>query len=344
MSFLKYNFQSDYCELAHPSVLEAFAAAQSTQFEGYGLDEFSARAATFVRELIKMPNADIHFIAGGTHANLVVISSVLRPHEAVIAPKTGHIFVHETGAIEATGHKICTANSKNGKLKPADVEAIITEHCDEHMVKPKLVYISLSTECGGIYSKSELTDLSVFCRKNGLYLYIDGARLGAAVNSPACDLTYGDIAALTDAFYIGGTKNGAMFGEAIVICNDKFKEDFRFLIKQRGAMLAKGAATGIQFEALFKNGLYDKLATHSVNMALKLADGIKNAGFDFLYPPETNLFVPVLPKKLVAQLRESYVFHDWEDMGDKMAVRLVTSWATPEHVVDQFIADLSIKE
>jgi len=337
---LKHLFTSDYCELAHPAVLEAFSAIGNTQFEGYGLDEFSMRASDLVRTLVNFPSADVHFIAGGTHTNLVLISSVLRPHEAVIAPKTGHIFVHETGAIEATGHKICTAQGDSGKLSVPEVEAIVKEHCDEHMVKPKLVYISLSTECGTVYSKAELTALSSYCRSNGLYLFMDGARLGAAVNSPACDLKYADIAALCDAFYIGGTKNGALFGEALVLTNDAFKDDFRFLIKQRGAMLAKGAAIGLQFEALLKDGLYDKLASHSVNMAMKLADGIKAAGYGFLYPPQTNLIIPVLPKATASKLRESYGFHDWEDRGDMLAIRLVTSWATPEAFVNEFLTEL----
>jgi len=337
---MKYDFQCDYSELAHPSVLEAFAAIGTTQFEGYGLDEFSMRAAGLVRDLVKMPTADVHFVAGGTIANLVVISSILRPHEAVVSPVTGHIFVHEAGAIEATGHKICTVPGKNGKLYPSEVEAVVKEHYDEHMVKPKLVYISLSTEGGTVYTKAELTDLSEYCKKNGLYLFIDGARLGAALRSPVCDLTYSDIASLVDVFYIGGTKNGALFGEAIVICNDALKEDFRFLIKQKGAMLAKGAAVGIQFEALLKDGLYDNLANHAYNMAEKFANGVKSAGYELLFPQETNLFVPIFPKSLVAKLRESYAFHDWKDLGDMTAVRLVTSWATPEWAIDGFLADL----
>ena len=337
---MKHNFQSDYCELAHPEVLNAFSAIGNTQFEGYGLDEFSMRAAELVRKLIDRPCADVHFVAGGTMANLVFISSVLRPHEAVISPVTGHIFVHETGSIEATGHKICTVSGRNGKLCADEVKAVLIEHCDEHMVKPKLVYISLSTENGTVYTKAELAELSAFCKGNNLYLFMDGARLGAAVNSPACDLSYSDIADMVDAFYIGGTKNGALFGEALVICNDALKEDFRFLIKQRGAMLAKGAAVGIQFEALLKDGLYDVLATHTFTMAKKLADGIQAAGYSLLFPQETNLFVPVLPKPLALKLRESYGFHDWKDLGDMLAIRLVTSWATPEKMVDEFLEDL----
>jgi len=337
---MKYDFQCDYSELAHPSVLEAFAAIGTTQFEGYGLDEYSIRAADLVRNLIELPTADVHFVAGGTIANLVVISSILRPHEAVVSPATGHIFVHEAGAIEATGHKICTVSGTNGKLYPTDIEPVIKEHYDEHMVKPKLVYISLSTEGGTVYTKAELTALSKYCKDANLYLFMDGARLGAAMNSPVCDLTYSDIASLVDVFYIGGTKNGALFGEAIVICNDALKGEFRFLIKQRGAMLAKGAAVGIQFEALLKDGLYDSLAEYAYKMAEKFACGVKEAGYELLFPQETNLVVPIFPKALVAKLRESYAFHDWKDLGDMTAIRLVTSWATPESAIEEFLKDL----
>ena len=321
-------------------MLEAFSAIGNTQFEGYGLDAFSQGAAELVRKLISMPSADVHFLAGGTMTNLVFISSVLRPHEAVVAPVTGHIFVHETGAIEATGHKICTVAGLDGKLCADEVEAVLVEHCDEHMVKPKLVYISLSTEGGTVYTKAELSALSSYCKERNLYLFMDGARLGAAVNSPVCDLSYADIAGMVDAFYIGGTKNGALFGEALVICNDALKEDFRFLIKQRGAMLAKGAAIAIQFEALLKDGLYDELATHAYAMSKRLADGVMAAGYNLLFPQETNLFVPILPKPLALKLRESYGFHDWKDLGDMLAIRLVTSWATPEKMVDAFLEDL----
>ena len=338
---MKYSFRSDYGEMAHPLVLEALSAIGNTQFCGYGLDEFSMRTAELIRSIIKKPSADVHFIAGGTHANLVLISSALRPHEAVIATETGHIFVHETGSIEATGHKVCTVKGNNGKLCVDDIKAVVAEHCDEHMVKPRLVYISLSTESGTVYTKAELCAISECCRENNLFLYLDGARLGAAINSPACDLTYGDIAGLVDAFYMGGTKNGALFGEAIVICADELKPDFRFNLKQKGAMLAKGAAIGVQFEALLKNGLYDDLAQRANTIAMKLADGIRDAGYDFLFPAETNLLVPVFPDKIAEELHQLYGFYDWQKTEDMTAVRIVTSWATPESIIDEFIADLA---
>jgi threonine aldolase len=208
------------------------------------------------------------------------------------------------------------------------------------MVIPRLVYVSLSSECGTVYTKAELSAISVYCRENGLYLFLDGARLGAALNSAACDLSYSDIAGLVDAFYIGGTKNGALFGEAIVICNDELKADFRFHLKQRGAMLAKGAAIGVQFEALLRDGLFDELALHANAMAMKMADGIRELGFVFLHPAETNLLIPVFPARVAEVLHNSYEFYDWQKSGDITAVRIVTSWATPESVIDDFLADL----
>jgi len=339
---MKYSFKNDYSEMAHPAVLEALSAVGNKQFEGYGLDEYSAEAKALICKLINAPNADIHFISGGTHANLTVISSALRPHEAVIAAESGHIFVHEAGAIEATGHKICVRKGKGGKLCVSDIESVVDEHDDEHKVKPRLVYISLSTECGTVYTKSELAAISAYCRKNALLLYIDGARLGAAINSTASDLAYSDVAKYADAFFIGGTKNGALFGEAIVICNDVLKEDFRYLLKQRGALIAKGAAIGVQFRALFNDGLYDKLAMHSNAAAKKLADGISQLGYDFLYPVETNLIIPILPTKTSAALHTIYEFYDWQTLGDKTATRLLTSWSTPENMVGNFISDLQM--
>jgi threonine aldolase len=340
VTILKYSFRSDYCEMAHPMVLEALSAVGNTQFDSYGLDEFSTRAGELIKSIIRGPSADVHFIAGGTLANLVLISSALRPFEAVIAPESGHIFVHETGAIEATGHKVCTVKGNSGKLNVDDIKTVVIEHCDEHMVMPRLVYISMSTESGTIYTKEELSAISEYCRNNNLYLYLDGARFGAAINSPASDLTYCDIAALTDAFYIGGTKNGALFGEALVICNDELKAGFRFSLKQRGALLAKGAAIGAQFEALLKNGLYDKLARYADTVALKLADGIKDLGYSFLYTPVTNLLIPVFPAGVAEKLHQIYDFYDWQELGEMTATRIVTSWATPEKMIDEFIADL----
>ena len=341
MNTFKFSFKNDYSELAHPNVLKALSALGNTQFEGYGLDEYSLRSGELIKAKINKSSADVHLISGGTQANLVVISSVLRPHEAVIACESGHIFVHEAGAIEATGHKICTVKGADGKLSAGDIEKVINTHTDEHMVKPRLVFISQSTEIGSVYKKEELTAISEFCRKSNLYLYLDGARFGAGINSDSCDLTYSDIADLVDVFYIGGTKNGALFGEAIVICRDELKPDFRYFLKQQGALIAKGAAIGTQFEALFENCLYDELAKHANNMALKLANGIKTLGYGFLSEPETNQIFPIFPSETVKELHNLYGFYDWQQIGDMTAVRLVTSWATPESIVDEFLFDLS---
>ena len=338
---MKYSFKNDYSEIAHPEILKALSSVGNKQFEGYGLDEYSTGAAMLIQKKLKAPFADVHFISGGTHANLTVISSVLRPHEAVIAPKSGHISVHEAGAIEATGHKICVRDGNNGKLSVADIESVLSEHAgDEHMVKPRLVYISLSTECGTVYTKAELAAVTHFCRTNNLYLYIDGARLGAAVNSPACDLKYSDIANMADVFFIGGTKNGALFGEAIVICNENLKADFRYFLKQRGALLAKGAAIGVQFMTLFTDDLYDKLAIHANILAKKLANGIKESGYKLLYPVETNILIPVFPVDVVEKLQQTYGFYEWQRFGDSTAVRLLTSWAATENKIDEFLAEL----
>ena len=341
MNTLKYSFRNDYSELAHPQVLRALSAVGNTQSEGYGLDEYSIRAGELIKAKLSKHSADVHLISAGTQANLVVISSVLRPHEAVIACESGHIFVHEAGAIEATGHKICTVKGSDGKLNAADIETVVNYHSDEHMVKPRLVFISQSTEVGSVYNKAELTAISEYCRRNKLYLYLDGARFGTGMNSDACDLTYSEIADLVDIFYIGGTKNGALFGEAIVICVDDLKTDFRYYLKQKGALIAKGAAIGVQFEALFENGLYDEIAKHSNNMALKLANGIKELGYGFLSKPETNQIFPIFPAEIVKKLHNIYGFYDWQQIDDKTAIRLVTSWATPENIVDEFINDLS---
>jgi len=337
-----HSFKNDYSEMVYPNILNALSAVGNRQFEGYGLDEYSATATLLIQKKLKAPYSDIHYISGGTHANLVLISAALRPHEAVIAVESGHIFQHEAGAIEATGHKICVRNGHNGKLTVADIESVLNEHNgDEHMVKPRLVYLSLSTECGTVYTRAELGAIAHCCRKNSLYLYIDGARLANAVNSPACDMKYSDIASLVDAFFLGGTKNGALFGEAIVICNEELQKDFRYLLKQRGGMLAKTAAIGVQFKEFFTGDLYDKLAKHANAMAKKMAKGMADLGYEFLFPVETNLIIPILPNEVVEKLRESYAFYDWQKYDDKTAVRLLTSWATPESVVDRFLADLA---
>lgn len=335
-----YSFKNDYSEGAHPRILNALIESNMDQVEGYGEDTYTNQAIELLKEKIRREDVDIHLLPGGTQTNLTAISAFLRPHEAAIAANTGHILVHETGAIEATGHKVISVEVKDGKLCPAHINSVLELHTDEHMVKPKLVYISNPTEIGSIYSKSELENLSIFCKENGLLLYVDGARLGSALCSEENDMDLSDLGKYTDAFYIGGTKNGALIGEALVICKDSLKEDFRFSIKQKGAMLAKGRLLGIQFLELFKDNLYFDLAKHANKMANILKDEISKAGYSFLTNSPSNQTFPILPNKLIEKLQEKYSFIIWEKVDDNnSAIRLVTSWATQETMVQDFIND-----
>lgn len=336
-----YSFKNDYSEGAHPRILNALIESNLVQEEGYGEDSYSRRAIELLKERIGRSDIDIHLLSGGTQTNLTALSAFLRPHEAAIAVDTGHILVHETGAIEATGHKVISIEGSDGKLNSSHLKAILDAHPDEHMVKPKLVYISNTTEIGSLYRKSELEQLSEFCKKNNLILYMDGARLGSALCSAENDLELTDLATLVDAFYIGGTKNGALIGEALVICNDSLKEDFRFHMKQKGALLAKGRLLGLQFHELFRDNLYFDLARHANTMADLLSAGISKAGFEFLTHSPSNQIFPILPNSLIAELQEKYLFHIWEKVeSDHSAIRLVTSWATQEEAVEAFVGDL----
>lgn len=337
----KYSFKNDYSEGAHEKILNALSITNLNQDEGYGEDKYCKEAISIIRKKIQNPKAEIHFVSGGTQANLIVISSILKPYESIIAATTGHIAVHEAGAIESTGHKINTVETKDKKLKVEHIKAVLDFHTDEHMVKPKAVFISNSTEIGSIYSKKELEELSKFCRKNKLYLYLDGARLGSALTSEKNDLTISELAKLVDVFYIGGTKNGALLGEAIVILNDELKDNFRFYLKQKGALLAKGRILGVQFLELFKDNLFFDLAKHANKMATKLANAIKKHNYTFLTEPASNQIFPILPNKLIEKLNQKYGFYVWCKIDDKnSAIRLVTSWATKEEFVNQFIEDL----
>lgn len=336
-----YCFNNDYSEGAHPKIMEAMIKACLAQHTGYGLDAHTEHARELIRKETGRADADIHLVTGGTQANLITVSAALRPHQAVIAAETGHIHVHETGSIESTGHKVLAQPAPDGKLTPALVQKTLDWHTDEHMVQPKMVYISNSTEIGTQYTLAELEALSAFCRQNGLYLFLDGARLGAALASPVNDLTMADIARLTDVFYIGGTKNGALFGEALVILHPDLKPDFRFIIKQKGAMLAKGFLLGIQFEELFQNHLFYDMADHANEMAAILKKAFADCGFPFFSQSFTNQQFPILPNSLIAKLRESYQFQDQQAVdGHHTAVRFVTSWATKEDAVRQFVSDL----
>lgn len=337
------SFRNDYSEVAHPLILQKLTECATTQNEGYGLDAHSQAAAASICRLIGK-EADIHFIPGGTQTNLLAIASCLRPYECVLTVNTGHINVHETGAIEGTGHKVVTCPHADGKLTPEGILAMFNTHESEHMVKPRMVYLSDSTELGTIYTKAELTAIRAVCDKLGLLLFLDGARLGSALCSPQNDLTLADLAELCDLFYIGGTKNGALFGEALVIVNPMLKSDFRYMIKNRGAMLAKGFVTGMQFEVLFagESPLYFELATHANRQADKIAKSLIEKGYEFYAPPMgTNQLFPIVTAEKMAELERSFAFNIEKPLADgRFAIRFVTSWATTDAMVEKLILNL----
>ena len=336
-----YSFKNDYSEGAHPNILKALFESNMEQEEGYGEDYYCLEAARVIKEKLYNPRAHIHFVSGGTQANLTVISSILKPYESVIAADTSHINVHETGAIEATGHKVNIATGEDGKLTPKAVKVILDMHTDEHMVKPRLVYISNSTEIGTIYKKRELEELSSFCKSNNLLLFLDGARLGSALCAKDNDLSLKELSKLVDVFYIGGTKNGALLGEAIVINDDEIDRNFRFNIKQKGAMIAKGRILGIQFLELFKEDLFFNLAKHANKMASKLSENIEKLGYKSMIKSTSNQIFIVLPNNLIKEMSKKYLFIKWSSIDDgNSAIRLVTSWATKEEAVDRFVEDL----
>ena len=339
---MKYSFRNDYGEGAHPAILNAMMQTNLEQQDGYGEDRYCAEAADAIRARLDKGDAAIHFVSGGTQTNLIVISAFLRPHEAAIAAETGHILVHETGAIEATGHKIISMPSVGGKLSADSIQRAVDAHTDEHMVKPALVYLSQSTEIGSIYGKQELEVIRGVCDRNRLLLYIDGARLGSALMAEGCDVTLADMARLADAFYIGGTKNGALLGEALVISNPALQADFRFHLKQKGALLAKGRLIGLQFREMFRDNLYFDLALHANRMAATLREGIAAAGYSFLTDSPTNQIFPILPNGLIDKLQQWYGFYIWAPVtASTSTIRLVTSWATQENMVSAFLEDFS---
>ncbi len=337
------SFNNDYSEGAHPLVFELLMKTNFEQNEGYGLDAHSDKAKEYIKKEIKRQDVDIHFIPGGTQTNLIVISAFLRQYQCVIAANTGHINVHETGAIEATGHKVLAMPHVDGKLTTGAIVDALNHHTNEHMVQPKMVYISDTTELGTVYTKAELTAISDLCKEKGLILFLDGARLATALTSRANDLEIEEIAKLVDVFYIGGTKNGALLGEALIICREDLKEDFRYMIKQRGAMLAKGFVIGMQFEALFQptaenqNGkvLYYELGQHANDMAEQIAASMKESGYDFYAPICSNQLFPILPDQELEALAENFRYQI-QDKVDKThtAIRFVTSWATRQEHVD----------
>lgn len=332
-------FHNDYNEMCHEAVLKKMVDYASFQVNGYGEDEICRHAADLIRTSCCDESLDVHFLVGGTQANLTVIDAALRPHQAALGPVSAHINVHETGAVEATGHKVIPLASADGKITAEQIDsALITHWSDsahEHIAQPKLVYISNPTELGTVYSRQELEEISSVCKKHGLYLFVDGARLGYALAAKGNDVTLADLARLTDVFYIGGTKVGAMFGEAVVISNPALKEDFRYLIKQHGGMLAKGWLLGIQFEALFEKDLYMQISAHADAMADQIRDTLHSLSCPFLVDGITNQLFPILPDHVLEELSKNFTFSEQERVDPShRAVRFCTSWATKQENVD----------
>ncbi len=336
-----YSFRNDYSEGAHPCVMAALAETNMVQTPGYGTDSYCEETRDLIRKKCAVPNADVHFLVGGTQVNLVSCAAFLRPFEAVISPCTGHPLIHETGALEATGHMVIPVLSENGKLDPERVRALCACHSGEHMVRPRMVYISNSTEIGTAYTKEELVALHNVCKVLDLYLYLDGARLGNGMVTDDSPLTWEDLGETLDAFTIGGTKNGLLFGEALVITNDALKADFRFHMKQRGAILAKGRLLGIQFKAILKDDLYLENAKHANRLAQQMQDGIEALGYSFLIKTPTNQIFPIFPNTLLEKLSAMYAYEIHKPIdAEHTCIRLVTSWATPKDVIPRFLEDL----
>ncbi len=335
------RFESDYLEGAHPAVLEKLIATNFEQCPGYSEDVHCDNARKIIQEQCGI-EAAVHFLVGGTQANTTVIASILRAHQGVLAADTGHIAVHETGAIEATGHKVLTLPHTDGKISAEQVERYVTSHyadsAFEHMVQPGMVYISHPTEYGTLYTKNELTALSAVCRKLGLPLFLDGARLGYGLMSEASDMTLKDIAQLCDVFYIGGTKVGALFGEAVVIPNPVVAKDFRYHIKQHGGMLAKGRLLGIQFEVLLEDGLYWDISSHADKLAKRIKKAFIECGFNMAFDSPTNQQFIVVSEDFVKKVREKFSCSLFErrENGD-CVIRFCTSWATKESAVDELV-------
>lgn len=331
-------FHNDYAEGCHSQVLQRLVQTNPEQTPGYSTDIYCCRAADKIRQLCGREDLAVHFLVGGTQANLTVISAALRSHQAVVAADTAHIQVHETGAIEATGHKVITIAGTGGKITAAQVEALVKGHYAdpdrEHTAQPKMVYISNPTELGTIYKLEELRQLRRVCDENGLYLFMDGARLGYGLTAEDNDVTLCDLAQLCHVFYIGGTKVGALFGEAVVISDKALAQDFRYLIKRHGGMLAKGRLLGVQFDALLENGLYFEIAAHANKLAQQLRQTLLELGYTMFVETTTNQLFPILPNTLLESLEKEFTFVRQQPVdAAHTAVRFCTSWATTEENV-----------
>lgn len=350
---MKPLFYSDYLEGAHPAIMNALAKTNFEQTPGYGEDHHCKAAADLIRNACNLPEADVHFLVGGTQTNATVIASVLRPHQGVLCASTGHIGVHETGAIEHSGHKVLPLPATDGKIAAEQIVEAVDAHwadeCHEHTVQPGMVYISFPTELGTIYSKAELEAISEACRSKNIPLFIDGARLGYGLTSPACDITLPELAALADVFYIGGTKQGALFGEAVVIRNDALKPDFRYFIKQNGGMLAKGRLLGIQYEVLFTcetnttEPLYFRIARHANEQAMKVREQAGRLGIRLFGSSPTNQVFLVAEDSKLPAFAEKAGYEFWQRYSPtESVVRVCTSWATPDSAIDILLDAMTI--
>lgn len=336
------QLQCDYNEGCAPQILQRLSETNMEQTVGYGMDEHCENARRMIRAVCDAPDALVQFLVGGTQTNATVISSVLRPYQGVICASTGHINVHETGAIEHSGHKVLTIATENGLVTAEQVKVALKSHFEdgnaEHMVQPGMVYISYPSEVGTLYNKSELQKISDVCKSYDVPLFIDGARLGYGLMSPECDITLSDLARLADVFYIGGTKQGALFGEAVVITKESLKKDFRYNIKQNGGMLAKGRLLGIQYEVLFTDNLYFDLAKNAIDQAMRVKKALTEKGYRFFMDSPTNQQFPILDNATYERLSKEFLFDFWVRVDESHVVaRICTSWATKACNIDKLI-------
>ncbi len=335
------KFINDYQEGCIPQILEKLEKNNYSAFSGYGTDEICENAKSLIKKAIKSPEADVHFVAGGTLTNKIVISQFLKSYEGVICVDTAHIATHETGAIENGGHKILTVKNKDGKLCPKDVERLVKEHIEglsrEHTVKPAMVYISQSTEMGTVYTLKELTNLSEACKKLGLIFYIDGARILYSLFAENCDFTLSDVSALCDVFYIGGTKAGALLGEALVINRGDLKRDFRYALKQNGALTAKGFLLGVMFEGLFENDNYASFCKRAVRLADKIRVALKQKGVEFESDCKDTQIFAIFPIDYYKKLEKEFDFGGAVYKGDKAYARICVSWATTDEKAEMLV-------
>ena len=339
------RFECDYATGAHPKVMDKLVATNFEAHPGYGVDEHCANAARMLKKLCRAPEADVHFLVGGTQTNTTVIAAALRPHQGVICAESGHISVHETGAIEATGHKVLTLSSSNGKITAAQIASLCQNHLDdptmtrEHTVQPGMIYISHPSESGTMYTLKELEEIRTVADRYEIPLFVDGARL--VYGLAASDITLPDLARLADVFYLGGTKAGTLFGEAVVITRKELKKDFRYFIKQRGGMLAKGRLLGVQFEALLEDGLYREIGQKAVDQAMRLQKAFLDKGWPLMVEATGNQQFPSLPNEALSILQQKYSISIWGPVDEgHTAVRFCTSWSTRDEDIDALIADI----